>query len=212
MNTVPTTDTYLPTRFPEGLRYARMHLEFENGQRKMTPDEFWDFCKDNHKLRAELTKEGDVIIMPPTGYETGDLNSEINYQLRGWTKLNRTGTVTDSSTGFTLPNGAVYSPDAAWTLNSRLDEFSEEERQKFLPLCPDFVLELRSPSNTLTEQQAKLEEFIENGARLGWLIDPYKKNVNIYRPDTETEILQNPSKVSGEDILPGFELDLIEIW
>ena len=83
MNTVPTTDTYLPTRFPEGLRYARMHLEFENGQRKMTPDEFWDFCKDNHKLRAELTKEGDVIIMPPTGYETGDLNSEINYQLRG---------------------------------------------------------------------------------------------------------------------------------
>ena len=212
MNTVAITDTYFPTYFPKGLKYARMHLEFENGRAKMTPDEFWDFCKDNRKLRAELTKEGDVIIMPPTGFETSDRNLEILLQLGNWAKTDKIGIATGSDAGFVLPNGAVYAPDAAWTLKSRVDEFTDQERKKFLPLCPDFVLELRSASDTLSELQTKMDEYIENGARLGWLIDPQTKRVHTYRPNRKAEILENPSSVLGEDVLVGFELNLTQIW
>ena len=212
MNTIAITDTFFPTRFPEGFRSARLQVEFENGSKKMTPDGFWHFCADNRKLRAELTKEGDVIIMPPTGFETSERNSEIARQLATWAMQLKTGIVTDSNAGFILPNGAVYAPDAAWTLRSRVDEFSDEDRQKFLPLCPDFVLELRSPSDTLSELTAKMNEYMENGARLGWLIDPYRKHVHVYRPDRKPEVFNNPKSVSGEDVLVGFELDLTEIW
>jgi len=212
MNTIAITDSFLPTRFPEGFRSARLQVEFENGSKKMTPDEFWQFCADNRKMRAELTKEGEVIIMPPTGFETSERNSEIAFQLGTWARRDKSGIATDSNAGFVLPNGAVYAPDAAWTLRSRVDEFSGEERQKFLPSCPDFVLELLSPSDTLRELTAKMNEYMENGARLGWLIDPKTKQVHVYRHGREPEILQKPERVSGEDVLVGFELDLTEIW
>ncbi|MGI8669884.1 MAG: Uma2 family endonuclease [Aridibacter sp.] len=178
----------------------------------MTTDEFWEFCAKNRKVRAELTKEGDIIVMPPTGFETSDRNAEITTQLRIWSKKNRNGKVTDSNGGFILMNGAIYAPDTSWTSNKRLEKFTTEEKKKFLPLCPDFVIELRSEFDNLSELKNKMEEYIENGAKLGWLINPKKKEVTIYRASSEIEILDNPQKVSGEDILKGFELDLIEIW
>ncbi|MGI9035605.1 MAG: Uma2 family endonuclease [Pyrinomonadaceae bacterium] len=178
----------------------------------MTPEEFWDFCQENRKLRAELTKDGDVIIMPPTGFETSDRNSEINFQLKLWAKTDKRGKVTDSNGGFILENGAVYAPDSSWTAQKRLEKFTAKQREKFLPLCPDFVLELCSASDNLKDLQKKMAEYIENGARLGWLIDPKNKSVHVYRANGEIEILENPKKVSGEDVLQGFELDLTEIW
>src|SRR5688500_6238456 len=211
MNTILAED-FLPKVIPERTKSVRLHFEFENEPNKMTPDEFWEFCRQNSKLRAELTKEGEVIIMPPTGFETSDKNSEINLQLRLWAKKDKTGIATESNAGFILPNGATRSPDAAWTKKEQLEKFTAKERQKFLPLCPDFVIELRSASDTLKDLQEKMEEYIENGARLGWLIDPQNKRVYVYRPNAEIEILENPETVSGEDILKGFELDLKEIW
>ncbi len=187
-------------------------FEFEDEPRKMTPDEFWEFCSQNRKLNAELTQEGEVIIMPPPGFETSDKNVEIVMQLAIWAKKTKTGKVTDSNGGFVLPNGAVYAPDASWTSNERLARFTPDELKKFLPLTPDFVLELRSESDSLKTLQAKMVEYIENGARLAWLINPHDKQVEIYRPKSEVEVLENPVKVSGENILEGFELDLIEIW
>ena len=212
MNMTSIADTFVPTRFPRRTKSVRLHIEFENEPDKMTPEEFWEFCQENRKIRAELTKDGDVIIMPPTGFETSDRNAEITTQLRIWAKKERTGKVTDSNGGFILPNGATYAPDASWTSNERLENFSAEEKKKFLPLCPDFVIELRSSSDNLKELKAKMEEYIENGARLGWLINPNEKEVYLYRANGEIEILQKPDKVSGEDVLQGFELDLTEIW
>lgn len=212
MNSTSIAETFLPTRFPQRLKFARLHLEFENGPKKMSPDEFWDFCADNRKIRAELTKEGEVIIMPPTGFETGSKNAEIIAQLRSWAKKDKNGTATDSNAGFILPNGATYAPDAAWTSNRRLDEFTDDEKQKFLQLCPDFVLELRSASDTLNALKKKMREYIDNGARLGWLIDPKEQKVHIYKPYEKVKILDDPKTVSGEGILTGFELDMTEIW
>jgi Uma2 family endonuclease len=205
-------DTLIPTYVPKETKSVRLHFEFEDDRRKMTSDEFWDFCVQNRKLHAELTKDGDVIIMPPTGFETSDKNSEINFQLKLWAKTDKGGKVTDSNGGFILENGAVYAPDASWTDKKRLEIFSAEELKKFLPLCPDFVIELRSESDNLKELKNKMAEYIENGARLGWMINPKDKQVHIYRANGEIEVLENPDKVSGEDVLVGFELDLTEIW
>lgn len=212
MNITTIADSFVPTRFPKRMKSVRLHIEFENEPDKMTPEEFWDFCQENRKIRAELTKEGDVIIMPPTGFETSDRNAEITTQLRVWAKKDKGGRVTDSNGGFILPNGATYAPDAAWTRDERLQNFSAEQKKKFLPLCPDFVVELRSSSDNLKELQAKMQEYIENGARLGWLIDPKNRRVYVYRANGEVEILENSQKVSGEDVLQNFELDLTEIW
>jgi Uma2 family endonuclease len=151
----------------------------------MSPAEFWDFCADNRKLPAELMKEGDVIITPPTGFETSDRNLEILLQLRNWAKIDKIGVVTKSNSGFVLPDAAVYAPDAAGTLRTRVNGFTPEERQKFLPPCPDFVIELRSPSDNLGGLLEKMQEWIENGARLAWLIDPKGRQVHIYRPGRE---------------------------
>ena len=163
-------------------------------------------------MRAELTKEGDLILMPPTGFETSDTNMQILVQLGNWAAKDKTGVATESNAGYILPNGATYAPDAAWTRKSRLDKFTAEERKHFLPLCPDFVIELLSFSDRLNELQAKMYEYLENGLRIGWLIDPYRKKVHIYRPNREPEILENPTRVSGEDVLFEFELELKEIW
>lgn len=212
MSTTAITDTFVPTRFPRRTKSVRLHIEFENEPDKMTAEEFWEFCQENRKLRAELTKDGDVIIMPPTGFETSDRNLEILLQLGNWAKKDRSGKVTESNAGFILKNGAVYALDAAWTDKKRLEKFSAEELKKFLLLCPDFVVELRSESDNITDLQNKMQEYIENGARLGWLIDPKNKRVSVYRANGEVENLENPKTISGEDVLVGFELDLTQIW
>ncbi|MGD9561719.1 MAG: Uma2 family endonuclease [Pyrinomonadaceae bacterium] len=209
---IAIADTVIPVPFTDDTRSVRLHFDFENQKRRLTPEEFWDFCAKNQKLRAELTKDGDVIIMPPTGFESSEENSEIVFQLKAWAKKDRAGRVTESNGAYILPNGATKAPDAAWIRKERLEQFSEEERKKFLPIAPDFVVELRSESDSLNEQQAKMEEWIENGVRLAWLIDTKTKRVHIYRPDIDAEVLDDPAKVSGEDILPGFELDITEIW
>jgi len=150
--------------------------------------------------------------MPPTGADTGERNPEINFQLKLWAKKDKSGKICESSTGFKMPNGATLSPDALWVRKERLEKFSAQQHEKFLPLCPDFVLELRSASDNLKDSQAKMEEYMENGARLGWLIDPKAKKVHVYRSNVKASILDNPKTVSGEDVLDGFELDLTEIW
>lgn len=212
MNTTVLADSFIPHFVPEDTKSLRIHFEFEDERRKMSADEFWEFCARNRKLNAELTKDGDVIIMPPTGFETSDKNSEINFQLKLWANADKSGKVTDSNGGFILENGAVYAPDGSWTDKQRLEKFTSEELKKFLPLCPDFVIELRSESDNLKDLEAKMREYIENGARLGWLIDPKNKRVHIYRANGEVEIFENPQNVSGEDVLKGFSLDLTEIW
>ena len=179
---------------------------------QLTDDQFYELCQLNRELRIERTAQGELLIMPPTGWETSEYNAEICMQLRQWAKREGTGTTTDSSGGFILPNTAVRSPDAAWIRHDRLTTLTAEQRKKFLPLCPDFVLELRSPTDSLSVLQDKMQEYMENGAQLGWLIDPVRRQVFIYRPDLPVEQLEKPDSVSGEPLLPGFRLDLREIW
>ena len=149
--------------------------------------------------------------MSPTGGETGNRNIEIAYQLQGWSRKNNLGKAFDSSTGFKLPNGANRSPDASWITIEKWESLTAEQRRKFLPLCPDFVLELPSPSDSLKKIREKMQEYIENGARLGWLINVEAKQVEIYRPGRDVEILENPKTLSGEDVLPEFIFDLTTI-
>lgn len=179
---------------------------------EMTDDQFFEFCQINRELRIERTAQGELLIMPPTGWKTSERNAEITMQLRIWAKQDGTGIATDSSAGFKLPNGADRSPDAAWIRSERLATLTPEQKEKFLPLCPDFVTELRSPTDSLTALQAKMQEYLDNGAQLGWLIDPLQRRVYVYRPEAVVEILDNPETISGDPVLPGFTLDLREIW
>jgi Uma2 family endonuclease len=175
---------------------------------KLTDDQFVAFCQQNRDLRIERTAEGDLVIMPPAWSETGIKNAELNRQLANWALQDGTGRAFDSSTGFRLPNGAERSPDAAWALRDRLLALTPEERKRFVPLCPDFVVELRSSSDRLPPVKKKLEEYMANGARLGWLLDPKKRHVYIYRPDAPVERLDDPVTLSGDPVLPGFVLDV----
>ena len=180
----------------------------------MDDEQFADFCALNDGLRIERTAKGEIVLMSPTHGYTGNTNAKINTRLGIWSERNDTGDYYDSSTGFKLPNGALRSPDASWVLKSRLDALSQEERSEYISLCPDFVIELRSSSDSFTMLQAKMQEYIDSGARLGWLIDPISspKRVHIYRPQTEVVILDEPSEVSGEPELTGFTLGLSRIW
>ncbi|HEY7064389.1 MAG TPA: Uma2 family endonuclease [Chloroflexota bacterium] len=178
----------------------------------LSEDQFFELCQLNRDLQIERTAEGDWNIMTPVAGSGGDREAEITMQFRLWAKRDGTGKAFSPSTGFRLPNGAVRAPDASWVPNARLDQLSPQDWDRFLPLCPDFVLELRSPSDRLELQQAKMAEYIANGARLGWLIDPGPRHVYVYRPDAEVERLDNPETVSGEPVLPGFVLDLREVW
>ncbi len=178
----------------------------------LTHEAFYQLCEANPDIKFERTAEGELIIMSPTGGETGERNSEINYQLRRWTKQNKQGKCFDSSTCFQLPNGAERSPDSSWVRLERWESLSVEERQTFPPLAPDFVVELRSPSDRMKKLQDKMQEYINNGVRLGWLIDPQNKRVEIYRPGQAVKVLDFPQSLSGEDVLPGFVLDLSEIF
>ena len=178
----------------------------------MTDDQFFEFCQINRGLRIERTAEGDLIIMTPAGGETSWRNSELVTALNVWAKRDGTGIVFDSSGGFILPNGATRSPDVAWVKRERLAVLTSEQKKKFLPLCPDFALELRSPTDRLQAVKDKMQEYIENGLKLGWLIDPEVKEVYVYTPDGQVELLENPSLLSGEPVLPRFVLNLEDIW
>jgi Uma2 family endonuclease len=178
----------------------------------LTDEQFFQLCQNNPDVRFERTASGELIIMPPTGSITGNRNSDLNYQLTGWNRKNKLGKTFDSSSGFKLPNGAERSPDASWVKIERWDALSEEEQERFAPLCPDFVVELMSPSDTLEKTRNKMLEYMENGASLGWLINRKQKQIEIYRLNKEVEILESPQTVSGEDVLPRFVLDLEEIW
>ena len=177
----------------------------------LTDEQFFQLCQNNRDYQFERTASGELIIMPPTGSETSRRNIDISYQLRAWSRQNNLGVAFDSSGGFTLPNGADRSPDASWVKKERWDALTAEQKDSFAPLCPDFVVELRSKTDSLKKLQEKMQEYIDNGARLGWLIDRQNRRVEIYRPDREIEIIENPATLSGEDVLPGFVLDLAEI-
>ena len=181
--------------------------------RKFTDEELYRIDADNENFRIETNANGDLEIMPPPFPDTSRKNWDINLGLGNWAKKDKTGVCFESSAKFTLPNGAKRMPDAAWILKERWFALSETERtKKFTRIAPDFVIELRSVSDRLPILQKKMREYIENDVRLGWLIDPLKKRVHIYRADKTVEILENPAKVSGENVLQGFELDLTEIW
>jgi Uma2 family endonuclease len=179
---------------------------------EMSDRQFFELCQLNRDLRIERTSQGDLVIMPPTGGETGRMNFELTGLFGHWVYADGTGVGFDSSTGFTLPNGATRSPDLAWVKRERWEALTPKQRQQFPPWCPDFVLELRSPSDALVTVQAKMQEYLDNGARLGWLIDPIEKRVSIYRPQAPVECLDNPQTISGDPVLPGFVLELGRVW
>jgi Uma2 family endonuclease len=179
---------------------------------QLTSEQLFELCRANPELRVERTSQGEIVIMPPTGGETGHRNAAILTQLTNWAWADGTGVTFDSSTGFDLPDGATRSPDAAWVRKSRLRDLTDEQKEKFLPLCPDFVVELRSPSDPLPPLLEKMREYVANGAELGWLLDARRRKVFVFRPGAPAEELDNPESLSGEPLLPGFSLQLARVW
>ena len=180
---------------------------------ELTDEQFFQLCIDNRDLRFERTASGGLIIMPPTGSETGNFNMDLSYQLQSWSRQNKhLGIAFDSSTGFKLPDGTDISPDGAWIRRDRWDALTAEEKKKFAPICPDFVVELRSTTDSLEKLRAKMKVYVKNGARLGWLLDRKNRKVEISRQGSDVEILDSPATLSGEDVLPGFVLDLTDIF
>jgi Uma2 family endonuclease len=178
----------------------------------LTDDQLFELCQANPELRIERTAEGDLIVMPPVTGETGWRNAELTAALVNWARQDGTGVAFDSSTGFVLANGAMRSPDAAWVRRERLGKLSPEQKRTFIPLCPDFVVEIRSQTDAVRTLRAKMEEVIANGAQLGWLIDPSTRRVSIYRPDKSVETLLNPSAIAADPVLPGFVFEVGRIW
>jgi Uma2 family endonuclease len=179
---------------------------------ELTDDQFYKLCRNNPDLKFERNAHGELIIMPPTGGETGRRNTNLIIDVGNWNRKTQLGQVFDSSTCFKLPNGADRSPDVSWIRQDRWDALTLEQKEKFPPICPDFVIELMSPSDTLKTVQAKMQEYIDSGLQLGWLLDRKDRQVEIYRPDQTVESLRSPMSLSGETILPGFVLDLGFIW
>ncbi|MCC3409406.1 MAG: Uma2 family endonuclease [Microcoleus sp. PH2017_10_PVI_O_A] len=180
---------------------------------ELTDEQFFQLCQENRDLRFERTSTGELIIMPPASSDTGRRNAELSFQVQGWSRQNKhLGIAFDSSTGFKLPDGADISPDAAWIRRDRWDALTPAEKEKFAPICPDFVVELRSTTDSLEKLRAKMRLYMKNGSRLGWLLDRKNRQVEISRQGREVEILDAPRTVSGEDVLPGFVLDLTEIF
>ena len=178
---------------------------------ELTDEQFEQICRANRDLRFERTAQGELIVMSPTGGETGNWNSSLTGQLWFWNQQTKLGKCFNSSTGFKLPNGATRSPDVAWVQQDRWNALTPEQKKKFIPLCPDFVIELR-PTDDLEDARAKMREYLENGASLGWLINPQDQQVEIYRPGQPIEILDRFNILSGETVLPGFTIDLCESW
>jgi Uma2 family endonuclease len=180
--------------------------------KRINDDQFFEFCVANADLRIERKANGEIVIMPPEGGTSGGRNATITAELVVWTRQDGRGVAFGSSAGFRLPNGATYGPDAAWVRRDRLEQLTQREKERFLPLCPDFVIELRSASDRLRPLQEKMEEYIDNGALLGWLIDPTDHSVYIYRPHQPVERQMDVISLSGDPELPGFVLDLASIW
>ncbi len=189
-----------------------LKLNFGKILKNVNYEQFYDFCQDNPELRIEMTHRGEIIVMPPTFSETGGKNFNLIAEFAIWTKQDGTGKGFDSSTGFVLPNGAIRSPDLSWIRLERWNSLNTEQREKFAHICPDFVVELRSESDSLKKLQAKMKEYIENGASLGWLIDVKNRKVYVYQPNTNIQVLDKPTAVSGEPLLKDFILLMKEIW
>jgi Uma2 family endonuclease len=179
---------------------------------KVSREQFEQLTRVNRDLRLERTAAGELIVMPPTGSITGNRNLDIEGQIWLWNRQAKLGVAFNSSTGFHLPNGSDRSPDAAWIRLERWEALTPEEREGFAPICPDLVVELRSTSDDLKSLREKMREYMENQARLGWLIDRKNGKVEIYRQGRDVEVLDNPDSLSGEDVLPGFVLDLTNVW
>jgi Uma2 family endonuclease len=179
---------------------------------RVTHEEFEKLCQDNPERSLELTANGELVVMPPVGGESGNSESELGGELFVWNRQTRLGKTFSSSTVFVLPNGAERSPDAAWVELSRWEALTPEQRKKFPPLAPDFVIELRSATDRLPPLREKMEEYRANGVRLGLLIDPKKKQVGIYRPGQEPSVLESPTSIDCGEVMPGFILSLSEIW
>ena len=177
---------------------------------ELTNEQFFQLCVNNRDLRLEQTAQGELIIMPPTGWKSGNQNSKLTQRLGNWADADGTGLAFDSSTGYILPNGAKRSPDASWVSRERLEALNPDPT-RFLPMAPDFAVELRSANDELKTVQQKVQEYINNGVRLGWLIDPQNQRVEIYRIGQNVEVLQSPTSLLGENVLPGFVLELNQI-
>jgi len=178
----------------------------------LTDDQFYEFCQLNRDLRMERTARGELIIMSPVGGEGSIRNADLTIDLGLWNRQTGLGVVFDSSGGFKLPKGSDRSPDVAWVKLDRWNALPQQQRKRFPPICPDFIIELRSETDSIKELQEKMKEYLDNGMRLGWLIDPKTQNVEIYRPGLAVEVLSSPKTLSGEDVLPGFVLDLKPIF
>ena len=178
----------------------------------MSDEEFAAFCAEHPDLNFEMTAEGELIVMAPVHYDTGCRNQQIARKLGNWSELDGRGYASDSSTGYVLPNGARRSPDASWTLITRVNALGKRKRNSYGHLCPDFAIELRSDSDRLKPLQRKMREYISQGASLGWLIDPQRRCVEVYRSNGEVERLDNIDSIEGEGLMSGFKLDLNDIW
>jgi len=199
----------MQVELPDVETWAPFEIRFE---RPMDDDQYFEFCAQNRKVRIEREATGEIVIMPPAGAETGNRNNDLSAQLWAWAKGDGRGQAFDSNTEFFLPSGAAFSPDACWVYKSRLARFTKEEKRRFLYLCPDFVAELMSPSDRLSKVQAKMVQWIANGAALAWLIDADERTVYVYRPGREPERLTGVDHVDGEGPVEGFRLELTGIW
>jgi Uma2 family endonuclease len=180
---------------------------------KVTPEQFEELARVNSELRLERNATGELMVSPPTGWETGDRNFKLIVQLGNWCEQNdQAGKAFESSTGFILPNGANRSPDVSWVSSTRWNALTDEEKGTFPKICPDFVVELRSASDNLAPLQEKMKEYVNNGTLLGWLIDPKNRRVEIYRVGQVVEVLENPLELFGEEVLPGLVVKLQRIW
>ena len=204
-------DEHAPAAAPEPSPSAAILLDLRPVV-ELTDEQFFALCRANAELRFERTAEGDILIMPPTGSRTGNRNFKLTFQVAKWAEEDGTGLGFDSSTAFKLPNGAVRSPDAAWIRRERWDALTDAQREQFAPVCPDFVAELRSRTDSLAELQDKMAEYVASGARLGWLLDPLERRVHVYSPQREAVRLDDPETVAGSPVLPGFVLRPREIW
>ena len=206
-----STDFFIPPIVTDRTKSVNLQFEFDDESKELTIDEFWDFCRQNDKLQIELVRKNEIKITFPRGFAYGQRSMEILSQFGKWKKEFQTGQVFNHLIGYALPNGQILSPSFSWIKKQNFENLTEELKEKLIHLCPDFVIELRA-TEKLQYLQNKMHEYIENGARLGWLIDPKNKKVYVYRASGEVEILENPAKVSGENVLVNFELDLTEIW
>lgn len=179
---------------------------------KLNDDQFYQLCQDNPEVKFERNGNGELIVMPPTGGETGKRNAKLTARFVVWNEQTQLGEVFDSSTCFKLPNGSSRSPDVSWIKLTRWNALTPEQREKFPPIAPDFVLELMSPSDSLSDTITKMQEYMDAGVKLGWLMERMTRRVEIYRQGQPKEVLESPTSLSGEEVLPGFVLDLQIVW